>query len=185
MVSPSKYRRIVGKMTVPAPDQAGVELSMLLQSKPCQDAMKNLTPRQKSFVIAVALGNMSLTECAARSGYAQGSAAVCANKLLKREPIQQAVKKLEVELGFIHGIPLRMKRQKLWSIAEAQEQQNPGVAVSSIKLLSELDGNIKTGSGHGSGGVQIVITGLLGFQTSIKPVSDQQSDAIEGECEAE
>lgn len=139
--------------------------------------LHRLTLKQRKFVEFWSTGDYSRKDAAMKAGYTEGSAHVMAYKLLVKHPIISQITPLLQRLDQLkHGVPTHYKRKRLLELIDLTstpgENFNPSAANSSIRLLAELDGDIKTANG-GPGNIILKInTGI-----SREPVTP----AIEGE----
>ena len=139
--------------------------------------LNRLTLKQRKFTEAWATGNYSRKDAALKAGYTVGSAHVMAYKLLNNHPVISQITPLMQRLNQLtHGIPVQYKRKELLKMFKVTSQPgenfNPAAANTTMRLLAEMDGDVKNAQQGGSNIVLKINTGI-----SREPVSS----VIEGE----
>jgi len=135
------------------------EFSQQLTDNPkVHAALEPLSRRERLFVIARATGS-SMEDSATVAGYTGPNRRSNAWRMQKREEIANAIDVVSWECAYVSGIPAALKRQELWDLFQLNKTASPAAAVSAMKLLATLDGDI-VNDHAASGGITINITGL-------------------------
>jgi len=129
-----------------------------------EQALAVLNNRQKKFVLTLGEGNETQTGAAIKAGYSENRARQTGNRLVTKGHITRAISLLSKKHQLDHGIAASEKRRRLLEIADTARQPGddyqPSAAVSSLRLLAELDGDIRSTGGSGSNVTINVITGV-------------------------
>ena len=112
------------------------------------DALKPLSPRQRTFVENFATGGNS-TQAALKAGYAERSARIQASRLMTNANythVQRAVDLLRERHALEHGLPAAWKRKVLANVAETASDVNgdgyvPSAAVRAVNEMNLMDGS--------------------------------------------
>jgi len=141
-------------------DKAQSDFSKKLLDNPCViAALKPLKPVERRFAIARGIGN-DMEDSARAAGYKGKHCRISGYRLLQKNTgIQKAIDLIELEAAFLYGIPAAMKRIQLYELFQMHKKDAPAAAVSAMKLLAQLDGDIINEMG-GKGSITINITGL-------------------------
>lgn len=126
-------------------------------------ALKELPPQQRKFVLAYP-EEKNGTRAALKAGYSERSARPQASRLLTKDNVRLAVSLINKKYQLQHGIDAGWKREILQNIArkaaEPGDGYAPGSAVSAVRMLCELDGDIRSGSTVAPGVVINISTGI-------------------------
>ena len=129
-----------------------------------EQALAPLNARQRKFVEIYAAGD-NATSAALKAGYSVDRARQTGCRLATNGDfahVQRAIALLRDRYSLQHGIPAAWKRGALVNTYErAMDINQPGSAVSAVRVLCELDGDIRTSGGAVPGNVTIVVqTGI-------------------------
>ena len=126
----------------------------------CRVALAAITPQQRRYVNYYVEG-MTHRAAGLKAGYSQTYCDSSNSPLRHNSGILNAIKLIDWQYQLANGISLARKRSILMHIAdvttdEKSEQFQPSSGVAALRLIAELDRDIKV-AGSGSGTVQIVV----------------------------
>jgi len=107
------------------------------------EAMDALLPRQRLFVVELVTGRTeTATDAMLRIGTRNRQPKQAAYKMQQLPRVAHAIKLLRHRQELHEGVYIGRKRQHLLDIVHETKTTKPAVAVSAIKTLNEMDGDI-------------------------------------------
>jgi hypothetical protein len=103
---------------------------------------RTLAPKVVLFAREFATGSGTIRAAAAAAGYSPRSLTQRGTQLVNNSEVCRLIDAYKRIDQLEHGLPLSWKRYHLRKIVESQSSQD-GAKIAAIRLLSELDGNLK------------------------------------------
>lgn len=136
-----------------------LDIIQILNKEHIREQLVNLNYRMKKWVLLMAEGSKTPTQCAIAAGYSKRTVSQQVYRLLKHGVAMRGIASIQREIMLCFGLTLSKKREAILKIAEANQKDKPQISLSAWKLLCEIDGDIGNRTGN-TGNIQINIQGL-------------------------
>ena len=125
------------------------------------ELVETVTVKQHKFALALHDGT-NATKAARLAGYSEANARVNAGPMKRNSKVQALLKLMSQKYQLEHGIHPAVKRAHLIKVAnKAERDKQYAASVGAVKLLCEIDGDIKQNNAAGAAQVAInVSTGI-------------------------